>query len=98
MVKKKVRLKKDGTPWGRTGRKAQKKLVIVEAKPVSRIQEIIDSGQAPGVHIAEHHKATWKHGMPDPDTPLDWSTRTQRGADWGKDRPENQRGYRNPEL
>jgi hypothetical protein len=87
---KKQRFNKDGTPDKRYGKK--------KAKPVSHIQDIIDSQKAPGVHIAAHHQATWKPGMPDPHEPLDWSERTERGADWGKDRPENQRGYRNPEL
>jgi hypothetical protein len=88
MAERKKGFNKDGSVDKRYRKKVKTK---------SHIKDIIDSRQAPGVHIAAHHQATWKHGMPDPKEPLDWSTRTQRGADWGKDRPENQRGY-NPEL
>ena len=79
MASKKPRLKKDGTPWGQTGRKPQKAEQKQKVKG-GKIQEIIDSRQAPGIHIPDCHKATWKPGMPDPDTPLDWSERTQKGG------------------
>jgi hypothetical protein len=50
MAERKKGFNKDGSVDKRYGKK----------KPVSHIQDIIDSQQAPGVVIAAHHKAGYK--------------------------------------
>jgi hypothetical protein len=102
MVERKKGFNKDGTPDKRYGKN--------KSKPVSHIQDIIDSQQAPGVIIPAQHRADFKgrkvdmekykrdtNGK-DPHVAVDHSTRTQRGANWGESRPENQPGYRCPDL
>jgi hypothetical protein len=96
-----VRLNKDGTPDKRFKKKGGK------------IQEIIDSQQAPGVVIAAHHKAGYtgpKVDMEkykrdtkgkDPHMAMDHSVRTQCGRDMDIDRTRCNspaNRYRNPEL
>jgi hypothetical protein len=102
MAERKKGFNKDGSVDKRYGK-----------KPVSHIQDIIDSQQAPGVHIAAEHRADFKgkkidweaykrntNGK-DPNVGMDNSKRTCLGADMDIDRTRcNSRAnrYKNPEL
>ena len=81
------KLKKDGTPDKRF------------KKNKGKIQEIIDSKQAPGVHIATEHQSAPKDdaeetrrlaiykertGGKDPNEPLDWSDNGSCGGQGGQ--------------
>ena len=78
-------VKKRGRP------KAQPKEEVVTG---GKIQEIIDSRQAPGMSIKSPEEKRMSKYMQDtngldPNTPLDWSKRRCTGADWSKNRPQD---------
>ena len=54
------------------------KEVVPKVEPQAQgghMQDIIDSKQAPGVHIPYEQRADYNPKRPDPNVPLDWSKR-----------------------